>query len=83
MPLISFEINLILTWPQTCVITGAGAVAGTFAIIDTKRYVPVVIFSTQDNAELPQQLKSGFKRTINCNTYESKVALQALYPYLG
>ena len=35
----------------------------------TKLYVPVVILSTQDNAELLQQLKSSFKRTINCNKY--------------
>ena len=32
---------------------------------DTKLYVPVVTLSTQDNAKLLDQLKSGFKRTIN------------------
>ena len=37
----------------------------TFAITDTKFYVLVVTLSTQDNAKLLQQLKSGFKRTIN------------------
>ena len=35
------------------------------AITETKLYVPVVTLLTQDNAKLPQQLKSGFKRTIN------------------
>ena len=30
-----------------------------------KVYVPVVTLSTQDNAKLPEQLKSGFKRTVN------------------
>ena len=37
-----------------------------------KLYVPVVTLSTQDNAKLLQQLKSGFKRTINWNKYQSK-----------
>ena len=43
--------------------------AATFAITDTKLYVPVVTLSTQDNAKLFQQLKSGFKRRINWNKY--------------
>ena len=42
-----------------------------FAITETKLYVPVVTLSTQDNAKLLQQLKSGFKRTINWDKYES------------
>ena len=29
-----------------------------------------------------QQLKSGFKRTINWNKYQSKVTIQAPNPYL-
>ena len=37
----------------------------TFSVTDTKLYVPVATLSTQDNANLLQQLKSGFKRTIN------------------
>ena len=36
-----------------------------------KLYVPVVTLSTQDNAKLLQQLKSGFKRTINWDKYQS------------
>ena len=32
---------------------------------ETKLYVPVVTLSTPDNAKLLQQLKSGFKITIN------------------
>ena len=47
----------------------------TFAITDTKVYVPVVTLSTQDNAKLLQQLKSGFKRVINWNKYLSKPEL--------
>ena len=60
MPLVNCEINLILIWSSTCVITNSTG-AGTFAINDTKLYVPVVTLSTQDNAKLLQQLKSGFK----------------------
>ena len=45
--------------------------AGRFAITDTKRSVPAVTLSTEDNAKLLQQLKSGFKRTISWNKHQS------------
>ena len=45
----------------------------TFTITDTKLYVPVVTLSNQDYAKLFEQLKSGFKRTINLDRYEPKV----------
>ena len=54
----------------------------TFAITDTKLFVPVVTLSTQDNAKLLQKLKSSFKRTINWNKYETKVSVQVLNLYL-
>ena len=60
MPLINCEVNLILTWSSTCVITNFTG-AGTFEITDTKLYVPVVTLSIQENAKFLQQLKSGFK----------------------
>ena len=41
----------------------------TFTINSTKLYASVVTFSTQVNAKLLQQLKSGFKRSINWNKY--------------
>ena len=81
MPLINYEINLILTWWSTCVITNSTG-AGTFAITDTKLYVPVVTLSTQDNAKLLQQLNPGFKRTINWNKYQSKISTEAQNQYL-
>ena len=68
MPLINPEVNLILTWSSTCVITNSTG-AGTFEITDEKLYVPVVTLSTKENAKLLQQLKSGFKRVINWNKY--------------
>ena len=67
IPLINCEINLILTWSAECFIIDA-PIAGqepAFTTTDTKLYVPVVTLSIQDNAKLLQQLKSGFKRTIN------------------
>ena len=84
MLLINLEINIILTWPVNCVISNAAPnQEKTFAIPDTKLYVPVVTLSTQDNAKLLQQLKSGFKRTINWKQYHSKTEpLNAPNPYL-
>ena len=71
MRLINCEVNLILRWSQTCVISSATGET-KFKITEAKLYLPFVTLSTQDNAKLPQQLNSGFKRTINWNKYESK-----------
>ena len=38
--------------------------------------------STQDNAKLLEQLKLGFKSTINWNKYQPKVSIQAPNLYL-
>ena len=70
MPLINCEVNLILPWSKDCVITDS-TYEGKLAITETKLYVPVVTLSTKDNAKLLQQLKSGFKKTISWNKYES------------
>ena len=78
MPLMNREINVILTWSSFCIISNLTN-AGTFVVTDTKLYFPVINLSTQDSAKL---LKSGFKRTINSNKYQSKVTLQAQNPYL-
>ena len=50
MPLINSEVNLILTWSSTCVITNSTG-AGTFEMTDTKLYVLVVTLSTKENAK--------------------------------
>ena len=60
VPLISYEINLILT----------------FDIKNTILYIPIKTLLTQDNGKLLQQLKSGFRRTINWNKYQSKVSME-------
>ena len=44
-----------------------------FSITDAKLYIPVVTLSTQDNINILDQLKSGFKRTIK---YYSNVKIQ-------
>ena len=72
MPLINCKVNLILTWSKNFVISSATGET-KFSITETKLYVPVITLSTQDNAKLLQQLKSGFKRTISWNKYESSV----------
>ena len=79
MPLINCEVNLILTWSSTCVLvsTNAANQNATFAITNTKLYVPVVTLSTQENTKFLQQLKSGFKRVTNRNKYLSKPDLLA------
>ena len=82
MPLINCEVNLILTWSSTCVITNSTD-AGRFEITDTKLYVSVVTLSTQDNAKLLQQIKSGFKRTIDWNKYQSDPKTYAQNQYLS
>ena len=56
--------------------------ATTFAITDTKLSVSEVTLTTEDNLELLIQLKSGFKRTINWNKYQSKLITQAQSHYL-
>ena len=82
MPLIKCEVNLIWTWSSTCVIANSTG-AGWFAITGTKLYVPVVTLSTQDYTKLLNQLKSGFKRTINSNKYQSDPKTYAQNRYLN
>ena len=64
MQLINCEVNLILTWSSTCVISNSTG-GGTFEITDTKLCVPEVTLSTQSSSKLLQQLKSDFKRVIS------------------
>ena len=93
MPLINWEVSLILTWYKKCVITSKATrkevggdnpvdeinypTGATFKINYTKLYVPVVTLSAQDDNKLLEQLKAGFKRTIKRNKYRSKITNQA------
>ena len=64
MHLINHEISLDLTWLAESVICKADKTT-IFTATDTGCYVPVITLSTQDNSKLLQQVKSGFKQTIN------------------
>ena len=82
MPLINCEVNLILTSSKDCVITNSTG-ARKFPVTETKLYVLVVTLSTQDDAKCLQQLKYGFKRTINWNKYQSSIKTYAQSRYLN
>ena len=79
MPLINCKVELILTWSANCVIIYINVAnqVPIFTITETNLYVPVVTLSSQDNAKLLPQLKSGSKRTISWNKYLSKPELLA------
>ena len=90
MPLSDCEVNLILTWLSICVINMVNQHcvtnskgAGRFTITEIKLYDLVVTLSNQDNTKLLQQLKSGFKRSINCNKYQPDPKTCAQNRYLN
>ena len=68
------KLIFFYTWSEKCIIVTEdyGNREPKFAITYTKLYVPVVTLSAQDNEKLLQQLKRGFKRTINWNKYKSE-----------
>ena len=53
------DADLVVTWKYLSTFWNA-----TFKITDTKLYVPVFTWSTQDYNKLLEQLKAGFKITI-------------------
>ena len=85
MPLIKCEIEFILEWSANCVIiyTNIADQVPIFTITETNLYVPVVVLSTQDNAKLLPQLKSGSKRTITWNKYLATPELLRQYANLN
>ena len=65
----------MLTWSENYAISFATAET-KFAITNTKRCVIITTLSTQGNEKLFEELKSGFKRTIIWNKYQSKVLIE-------
>ena len=66
IPLINCEVELSFSWHPNCVLcTLAGASA--FTITDTKLYVPIVTLSREDDSELLELLRKGFKRPVYWN----------------
>ena len=53
-----------------------GPIDATLAVTKAKIYVPVATLSTLDKTKLLQQLKYGFKRTINWNKFRSEITNQ-------
>ena len=70
MSLINCKVELSLTWYTNCVTIIGNGTAATFAITDTKLYVPVVTLKTEDNAKLSKLLNEGFKRSVYWNHYK-------------
>ena len=79
MPLINYEVELILHRSANCVIISTNVANENpwFTITETKLYFAVVTLSTQDNAKLLPKLKSGFKKTISWNKHLAKPELLA------
>ena len=77
IPIIHREVELILNLSKNCVLANMTvdadadlAIVGvTFKITDTKLYVLVVTLSKENDANLLEQLKSGFQRTIKWKKY--------------
>ena len=80
--MLNCEVNFILTWASTCVITNSTG-EGRFAITDATLYITVVTLSTPDNTKLLQQLKPCFKRTIDWNKYRSDPKTYVQNQYLN
>ena len=79
---------MILTWSKNCVLANItvniGADPAIVApsgakskITDRKLYVPVVTLSKENDIKLLEQLKTGFKRTIKWNKYQSQMAVKS------
>ena len=93
IPLVNYEVELILTWFKNCVLIdkstteadyGANPVVyeidnpenATFKITDVKLFVPVVTLSKENDMQLLEQLKTGFKKTIKWTKYRSQMTIQ-------
>ena len=63
------QVELSLTWYENCILSSAGT-AATFAITDSKVYVPVVTLKTEDNVKLSKLLNEGFKRLVYWNKHK-------------
>ena len=78
LALINCEVELDLKWSRNCVlieeddhIKGVG-----FTITSTRLYVPVIIFSINNNIKFLENIMQGFKRTIYWNKYRSEITTQ-------
>ena len=72
MPLINWKKKTLFQHGLQILFIYEVNTAKSFAITDTKLYVPVVTLSAQDHLRLLKQLKLGFDQTTNWNIYQSK-----------
>ena len=72
MPLINTKLYIELNWTKHSIISDV-ATATTFQITKTELYVPVVTLKTQNNNELTELLRKGFKRSVIWKEYKSKI----------
>ena len=77
MPLISYEINFIIISSNRC-FTIDNPIAAQVPTFKKNRCETLCTSdnSTLDNAKLLEQLKSGFKKTINSNKHEPEVTVE-------
>ena len=68
------ECHLRLNWIEGCALSSAGDSA-IFEITDAKLDVLLVTFSTKDSVKLTIQLREGFKRSFDWNSYQTKPAI--------
>ena len=67
---INCKVELSLEWYAKCLLIIENGTAATFAITDTKLYVPVITLKTEDNAKLSKLLSERFKRSVYWNKYK-------------
>ena len=81
MPLNNCKVKVSLKWYENGIFSRAGT-AATFAITDTKRYVPVVTLKTGDNAKLSELLSKQFERSVYWNKYKEILTDYAANSYI-
>ena len=60
IPLINCRVELSLSWNENCILSIAGT-AATFAITDTKVYIPVVTLKIEEDTKLSKLLMKDLK----------------------
>ena len=73
LPFSNCKVNFEVNWIESCILSSDGN-AAKFGITDAKLHVPIVTLSTKDSVNLTKQLNEGFKRSVYCNSYETKPA---------
>ena len=84
LPLIFCDVDLELRWRKDCILVhGDNNTTGVeFSIESAKLYVPAITLTNDDNVKFLDNLKSGFKREVEWNEYESKNVSITPGPYI-